>query len=463
MTENTEKLKTMKIGKLIMVMSLPAITSMIVQALYNVVDSIFVSELGEKALTALALVYPLQLVIIAIFAGIGVGVNVGISRNIGASKIKDATITAEHGIFIGLILWVILAILSFFVPGKFIGLFTEDPVILQYATSYLQIIMLFSLGSIMAEICMNIVRATGDAKNPMKIQLLGAITNIVLDPLLIFGVLFFPKLGITGAAIATVAGQIASMIYGIYCVNKSGAGIKFSLKGFHYKSSIAKDILLVCVPATFMIGLQSVMLCGINFILTNESEIAIAVFGIYFKLQAIVTMALVGLTQGITPIMAFNYGLKNKKRLMDTLKYSLVIASGLMILGTLIFNIFPLQLLALFNSTPESQQIGVSCLRICSLGYLFAGIGLVFATFFQAVGKPLHSMVLTFSRQILFLLTIAYLLYNTIGLVGVWMAFPISEFLCAVVACVMMLAIYKREINLLGYVETDPIDDVIAA
>jgi len=463
MRETTEKLRTMKMGKLIMVMSLPAIVSMLVQALYNIVDSIFVSELGEKALTALALVYPMQMVIIAVFAGIGVGVNVAISRNIGAGKFKNASLSAEHGILIGLILWLLLALLSFYIPAKFVGLFTEDQVILGYASSYLQIVMLFSFGSIIAEICMNIMRSTGDATKSMKIQLLGALTNIILDPILIFGLLFFPELGIKGAAIATVIGQIASMVYGIHAVTTANNGIKFSLKSFNYEPSISKNILLVSVPATFMIGLQSVMLGGINYILANESETAIAVFGIYFKLQAFITMALIGLTQGMMPIMGFNYGAKNKKRLMDAVNYSLLIACSLMFVGTLLFNILPLQLLRLFNSSPEIEQIGLTCLRVCSLGFVFAGIGMIFATLFQAIGKPHYSLILTFARQIVFLLVIAHLLYTSIGLTGVWMAFPIAEFLCAIMASVMMLSVYKREINLLGNIESTPIGDIITA
>jgi len=448
--ETTEKLKTMKMGKLIMVMSLPAIISMIVQALYNIVDSIFVSNLGESALTALALVYPMQMIIIAVFAGIGVGVNVAISKKIGAGKFKESSISAEQGMLIGLILWIVLAILSFFIPAPFIGLFTDDPVVLEYATAYLQIVMLFSFGSIIAEICMNIMRATGDATRSMKIQLLGAITNIILDPLLIFGLFFFPKLGITGAAIATVIGQIASMLYGLSCVIKAENGIHFTIRDFHYNGSITKDILLVSIPATFMIGLQSVMLSGINYILASDSQTAIAVFGIYFKLQAFITMALVGLTQGIMPIMGFSYGAENKKRLVDVIKYSLVIASVLMLVGTLIFNIFPLQLLGLFNSTPEIEAIGVSCLRICSLAYVFAGIGMIFATLFQAVDKPHYSLILTCCRQIVFLLLIAYILFNVVGLVGVWMAFPIAEFLCATMGSIMMVSVYKHSISLLG-------------
>lgn len=450
MRETTEKLKKMTMGRLIMVMSLPAIVSMIVQALYNIVDSIFVSELGESALTALALVYPMQMIIIAIFAGIGVGVNAVISRKIGAGHFNDASNSAEHGIVIGFILWIILAIASFIVPKVFLSLFTEDPIILGYAMTYLQIVMLFSFGSIMAEICMNIMRSTGDSTRSMKIQLLGALTNIVLDPLLIFGFFFFPELGIRGAAIATVIGQIASMIYGIYCVNKSHNGINFSIKGFHYENKIIKSILSISVPATFMIGLQSVMLGGINYILSSESQTAVAVFGIYFKLQAFVTMALVGLTQGMMPILGFNYGAKDKKRVMAAIKYSLIIASLIMLAGTLVFNVFSVQLLRLFNSTAEIELIGIACLKICSLGFLFAGIGLIFATLFQAIGKPHYSLILTFARQIVFLLLIAHLLYNSIGLIGVWLAFPIAEFLSASLASLMMVSLYKNKLSSLG-------------
>lgn len=447
MKENMYKLGNMDIKKLIIKMSLPAMLSMIVQALYNVVDSIFVAKISEQALTALSIAFPIQLIIVALFVGLGLGINSFMSRKLGEGNKNDAINTAEHGFAIGIVLWIILAICSVFVPEMFAKLFTDDPVIIKYAVQYTKIIMLFSFGSIIAEVCMNILRSTGDMLSSMKIQLLGAITNLVLDPILIFGLLFFPELGVQGAAIATVIGQISAMIYALKLVLRNENGLKLNLKKFHYSSVITGEIFKVGIPAMFMQILGSVMVSGINLILAGFSGTAVAVFGAYFKLQSFIYMPVFGLTQGIMPIVGYNYGAKNKHRVMEAVKYGCIFACAIMLVGTTLFVIFPRQLLMLFNSTPQMDAIGIECLRIISIGFVFSGISIVLSTVFQAFGKAKVSLIISFARQIIILLPLTFILSKLIGLTGVWIAFPISEAGSLIISGYFAIKVYREKIR----------------
>lgn len=451
MEKKKNKLEFMDIKKLIKKMSLPAIISMVVQALYNIVDSIFVARISEKALTALSLAFPIQLALVSIFIGLGVGLNSYISRKLG-EKNRDAAInTAEHGFFIGIALWLLFAISSTFIPKIFFKLFTQDQEVKLYAVQYTKIIMIFSFGSIISEVCMNILRATGDMISSMKIQLIGAITNIILDPILMFGFLFIPGLGVNGAAIATVLGQILAMLYALKLVfgNKE---FKLNIKKFHFSKLITIEILKVGIPVTFMQLVGSFMISGINIILALFSATAIAVFGIYFKLQSFIFMPVFGLCQGIMPIMGFNYGAKNQKRVMDTLKYGSIYAGIIMLLGTVIFQIFPRQLLMLFNSTTEMEKIGVGCLRIISSGFLFAGIVAVLSTYFQALGSAPVSLIVSLARQIIILIPVAYILSLFWGTTGVWLAFPIAEILSFLISVYFTVKVIKKSDN---YYETN--------
>lgn len=447
MKENMYKLGNMNIKKLIIKMSLPAMLSMIVQALYNVVDSIFVAKISEQALTALSIAFPIQLIIVSIFVGLGVGINSFMSRKLGAGKKDDAINTAEHGFAIGIGLWIILAICSAFVPKMFAKMFTDDPVVIKYAVQYTRIIMLFSFGSIISEVCMNILRSTGDMLSSMKIQLLGAITNIVLDPILIFGMLFVPKLGVQGAAIATVIGQITAMLFALKLVLRNKNGLKLNLKKFNYSSDITAGIFKVGIPAMFMQILGSVMVSGINLILAGFSGTALAVFGAYFKLQSFIYMPVFGLTQGIMPIVGYNYGAKNKHRVLETIKYGCIFACAIMLVGTTIFVIFPRQLLMLFSSTPQMDAIGIECLRIISIGFMFSGIVIVLSTIFQALGKAEISLIISFARQIIFLLPLAFILSKLIGLTGIWVAFPISEAVSLTISGYFAKKVYREKIQ----------------
>ncbi|MCB2288552.1 MATE family efflux transporter [Clostridium sp. CS001] len=447
MKENMNKLGNMDIKKLIIRMSLPAMLSMIVQALYNVVDSIFVAKISEQALTALSIAFPIQLIIVSIFVGLGVGINSFMSRKLGEGNKDDAINTGEHGFAIGVVLWIMLAICSAFVPEMFSKLFTDDPVVIKYAVQYTRIIMLFSFGSIISEVCMNILRSTGDMLSSMRIQLLGAITNIILDPILIFGLLFFPKLSVQGAAIATVIGQIFAMLYALKLVLRNNNGLKLNLKKFHYSSDITGEIFKVGIPAMFMQILGSIMVSCINLILSGFSGTAVAVFGAYYKLQSFIYMPVFGLTQGIMPIVGYNYGAKNRHRVIETVKYGCIFACAIMLVGTSIFVIFPRQLLMLFNSTPQMDAIGIECLRIISIGFVFSGIVIVLSTVFQAFGKAKVSLIISFARQIIILLPLTFILSKLIGLAGIWIAFPIAEAVSLIISGYFIIKVYREKIR----------------
>jgi putative MATE family efflux protein len=307
--------------------------------------------------------------------------------------------------------------------------------------------MLFSFGSIISEVCMNILRSTGDMLSSMKIQLLGAITNIVLDPILIFGLLFFPKLSVQGAAIATVIGQISAMLYALKLVLRNKNGLKLNLKKFHYSSIITGEIFKVGIPAMFMQMLGSIMVSGINLILAGFSGTAVAVFGAYFKLQSFIYMPVFGLTQGLMPIVGYNYGAKNKHRVLKTVKYGCIFACAIMLVGTTIFVIFPRQLLMLFSSTPQMDTIGIECLRIISIGFMFSGIVIVLSTVFQALGKAEVSLIISFARQIIILLPMAFILSKLIGLAGIWIAFPISEAVSLIISVYFVIKVYREKIR----------------
>lgn len=447
MKENMKKLANMDVKRLIIQMSLPAMISMIVMALYNIVDSMFVAKISEKALTALSLAFPIQMIIISIFVGLGIGINSFMSRKLGEGNKDEAVNTAEHGLIIGVVIWSLLAISSFFIPQLFFRLFTDDQVILDYSIQYTRIVMLFSFGSIITEVCMNILRATGDMISSMKVQLLGAVINIILDPFLIFGLFFFPELGVVGAAIATVIGQIVAMLFALHLVLKNKNGLVLNIAKFHFSTKITGEIFKVAVPSMFMQLLGSVMITGINLILAGFSSTSVAVFGAYFKLQSFVYMPVFGLSQGMMPVIGYNYGAGNNSRVFSAIKYSAIYATIIMLIGMLIFKLFPGTLLLLFSSTDEMYDIGVRCLKIISSGFVFSGGAIIFTVFFQGIGKAKVSLLISFLRQIIILLPAAFGLSRLWDLTGVWIAFPISEFLTLIIAGTITLNVIKKMKN----------------
>jgi len=430
-TEKRNKLGVVPIPKLLFSMSIPAIISMMIQALYNIVDSIFVAQIGEEALTAVSLAFPIQMIIISCFVGLGVGINSAISRRLGQNKNSEAANVAEHGFLLAVSIAAVLGILGFFTAEAFISLFTDNANIIAQGRAYLMIVTVFCFGSFITQAAFSTLQGTGEMIQPMVGQIIGAVTNIILDPIMIFGWFGFPALGVAGAAIATVIGQLFGMVYMLLIVFKSGKSyLKLDYQVFHYETEIVKDIFKVGLPAAIMQGLASLMITGYNLILAGFGMSAVAVFGVYFKIQSIIFMPIFGLGQGAMPIFGFNFGARNRERFNETLKVAITAALSIMIIGTVLFWIFPAQIMMAFNPSSEMMEIGVNCLRSISLAFPLAGISIMLSVSFQAIGKAYVSMIASFIRQMVVLLPVTYLLAQAGGLDWLWYGFFISEIVC---------------------------------
>jgi len=430
-TQKKNKLGVVPIPKLLFSMSLPAIISMMIQALYNIVDSIFVAQIGEEALTAVSLAFPIQMIIISCFVGMGIGINSAISRRLGQNKKNEAANVAEHGFLLAMLIAAVLGILGFFTAETFISLFTDNANIIAQGRSYLMIVTVFCFGSFITQAAYSMLQGSGEMIQPMVGQIIGAVVNIILDPIMIFGWLGFPALGVTGAAIATVIGQLFGMAYMLLVIFKSSKNhLKLDYKVFHYETAIVKDIVKVGLPAAIMQGLASLMITGYNLILAEFGMSAVAVLGVYFKIQSLIFMPIFGLGQGAMPIFGFNFGAKNRERFNETLKVAVTAALTIMTIGMLLFWIFPAQIMMAFNPSAEMMEIGINCLRSISLAFPLAGISIMIGVSFQAIGKAYVSMIASFIRQMVVLLPVTYLLAQIGGLDWVWYGFIISEVFC---------------------------------
>lgn len=439
MKEQENKMGSQKLFPLIISMSLPPTISMLIQAMYNIVDSMFVAQIGTDALTAVSLAYPIQNIILAVAVGVGVGVNSYAARKLGEGNSKEATKIATHGMVLALIHYVLVVLIGVLLIKPFFALFTENAAVMDMGYDYTMIVTVFSFG-IIVQICIEkILQATGNMIIPMLLQILGAVINIILDPILIYGWLGLPEMGVTGAAVATVIGQIIAMVCSIFVLLYKKQEVSIDFKGFKWNKNIIKEIYNMGIPSFFMISIGSVLVMGINFILTAFSELAVSLFGIYFKLQTFVYMPVNGMVQGTMPIMSYNYGAKNKSRLLNTLKISIMISVVITIIGTILFWAFPKEILSIFNSTDEMQAMGVETLKIISLSYLCGGVCYVFGCYFQAIGKGESSLLVTLLRQLIILLPLAFLFSKIWGLTGVWIAFPIVEG----VTCAIAILIFK--------------------
>ncbi|HEY5537158.1 MAG TPA: MATE family efflux transporter [Acetobacterium sp.] len=425
------KMGVVPIPRLLFAMSLPAIISMLIQSMYNVVDSIFVAQIGEEALTAVSLAFPIQILIISCFVGMGVGINSAIARRLGEDKKDEAANVAEHGFIIAVILSVILAIVGILISEKFISLFTDNPLIISQGRDYLLIVIIFCFGSIITQAAFATLQGSGEMIKPMVGQIIGAVCNIILNPILIFGLLGFPALGVRGSAIATVTGQIIGMVYMLIVVFKGKKNLlKLNYKIFHFERSIFKDIIVVGLPAAIMQGLGSVLITGYNLILATFGMSAVAVFGVYFKIQSFIFMPIFGLGQGAMPIFGYNFGAKNEARFKQTLKVAVSMALVIMSIGTILFWVFPEQILMPFNASDEMLAIGIHCFRSISIAFPLAGISIMISVSFQAIGKAYVSMIASFIRQMIVLLPSSYILAAIGGLNLVWYGFIISEIVC---------------------------------
>lgn len=442
-----QKLGQSPMLKLIISMSLPAMFSMLIQALYNIVDSIFVANYSDKALTAVSLAFPIQMLIIGVAVGTGIGLNSLISRRLGEKNIDAANAAADHGIILGILSGLLFAIFGIFFCRMFFQGFTDDSELVRLGSTYTSIVTIFSMGVLIQINLEKTLQATGDMIHPMYFQLAGAITNIILDPIFIFGFGFIPSMGIAGAAIATVIGQIVAMIFSLYIMFNRKHVVKISLKGFKFNGSIVKQIYAVGFPSIIMQTISSFLTIFLNNILIGFSQSAVSVLGVYYKLQSFVFMPVFGITQGSMPVFGYNFGAKNKERLTSALKISTLSAIIIMFIGTLIFTLFPKQLLMMFNSSPEIIKIGVPAFRILSSSFVAAAIGILFSTFFQAIGHGLTSLVLSIMRQLVIILPAAYLLARYCGLGYVWLSFPIAEVAAMFASIGTYVYIYKKTIR----------------
>ena len=440
----SEKLGTMPIGRLLASMSIPAIFSMLVQSLYNVVDSIFVSRIGEDALTAVSLAFPLQMLIIAFALGVGVGVNSLIARKLGEGNREAASKTASTGFFLAIINGLMFMLLGLFASHFFMKLFSQNEAIIDMGTSYLSIVLVFSFGIFIETNCSRTLQATGNMIIPMFSQLIGAITNIILDPIMIFGLLGFPAMGIKGAAIATVIGQIFSMIFVLIMFRIKSHDVHLQIRGFKLEKSYIIDIYKVGLPTIIMNAIGSLTTTFLNGILISFSSTAVAIFGIYFKLQSFIFMPVFGLVQGSMPIMGYNYGANNKKRFMQTLKLALLTSFTIMLIGTCIFWIFPAQLLALFDGSPEMIKMGVYVLRVISLCFIPAAFGITLSTMFQSIGHGFKSLLMSLLRQLVLIIPSAWFFATNIGLDAVWFCYPLAEITCALIFMPLAPIVVKK-------------------
>ncbi|MBQ4650868.1 MAG: MATE family efflux transporter [Firmicutes bacterium] len=445
--ERVNKMGSMPVRKLLFNMAWPAILSMTINSLYNIVDSIFVAQVSEDALTAVSIVTPVQMLIIALSVGSGVGINSLIARRLGARRQAEADQAASTGIFIGILNYLVFL---------FIGLFLTKPFVINYAEQgtyifeagcqYLSIVCIGSVFINIQVVIEKILQSTGNMVGPMACSLTGAAVNIILDPVLIFGWFGLPEMGVAGAAIATVIGQLAGLCVGITIMLRGEHLVEVKLRGFKLDWRIVADIYKVGLPSIVMQSIASVMTICYNAILVVYSTTAVAVLGIYFKIQSFVFMPVFGLNQGAMPIMGYNYGARDRKRLMDTYKEAMKFAVLVMGLGLILFQTAPNHLLGMFDASPEMLEIGVPALRIISICFLPAAFGIITGTLFQATGHGVYSLFISVTRQLIGILPLAYILIRIGGVTLSWASFPLAELLGVSFSVIMLRRLYTREI-----------------
>ena len=446
MEEN--KMGVMPVTRLLVTMSLPMMLSMLVQALYNIVDSMFVAQLSEDALTAVSLAFPVQSLMIAVASGTGVGINALLSRNLGERNFEGANNAARNGVFLAIVSCIVFALLGLVGSRLFFSLQTDNPVILEYGVQYMSIITLFSVGIFLQITFERLLQSTGRTFYNIITQWTGAIINIIMDPIMIFGLFGFPRLEVAGAAIATVVGQIVAVIMS-FCFNHfKNKEISLSPRGFRPHGRTILFIYKVGIPSIIMQSIGSVMTFGMNKILLMFSSTAAAVFGVYFKLQSFIFMPVFGLNNGMIPIIAYNYGARNKHRIIETARKSVLIAVCIMILGFAIFQIFPAFFLStLFRASENMLAIGVPALKIISISFLFAGYCIIVGSIFQALGNGVYSLIISATRQLIVILPVAYIFSTVFGLSMVWWAIPIAEIVSVILSTLLLKRIYRKVIK----------------
>lgn len=437
---------TMPVNKLLISMSLPMIISMLVQAMYNIVDSVFVAQISENALTAVSLAFPLQNLMIAFAGGTAVGVNALLSRSLGEKNQQHVNKTAMNSIFIFIVTAIVFMIGGLTLSNLFFSIQTNNSEIVNAGTQYAMIVLGGSIGLFCQFLFERLLQATGRTMFTMVTQGLGAIINIILDPIFIFGLFGLPKMGVAGAALATITGQIIACSLAIFFNLKFNHDIQFIFKGFRPQLQVIRQIYSVGIPSIIMQSIGSIMTFGMNTILITFSTTATAVFGVYFKLQSFVFMPVFGLNNGMIPIIAYNLGAKKKERMFETIKLAMIYATGMMLIGVVVFESVPQVLLSFFNASEAMIKIGTPALRIIAIHFIFAGYSIVCSAVFQAVGKGTYSLLTSLIRQLVVLLPCAYVLslFGNIDLI--WLCFPIAEVASASLSTLLFQKI-KKHIN----------------
>ncbi len=437
------KMEVLPVGRLLIGMAAPVMISMFIQACYNIVDSIFVARVSENALTAVSLAFPIQMLMISVAVGTGVGMNSLISRRLGERRYEEANLGASNGLFLLVLSALVFTVLGLTLTEPFFRVFTSDPELVSFGVDYLSICMTYCLAIFLQIGCERILQATGNTLYPMLMQLAGAVTNIILDPILIFGYLGFPAMGISGAAIATVIGQVVGMLLSFCLIFFKDHEVKLHIRGFRPSLRLIRDIYAVGAPSIVMQSIGTVMTFGLNKILILFTPTAVSVLGVYFKMNSFLFMPVFALNGAALSIVAYNFGARQKKRVTDTLKTTILYGMGIMGLGVVLFQLFAGDMLLLFEASPDMLRIGVPALKIISLSFPGAAVGIACSTFFQAVGRGTFSMLMSMTRQLLAILPIAYVLAKLFGLSAVWFAFPIAE-LIAFTLCMFLLAFVYR-------------------
>ena len=441
------KMGVMPVGKLLISMSVPMMLSMMVQALYNIVDSIFVARISEDALTAVSLAFPIQNLMIAFGVGTGVGVNALVSRHLGEKNFEKANRVATNGLVLSFLTACVCSVLCFFFMDDYFRLLSSDPTITSYGITYTRIVGVICFGIFFQTMFEKLLQSTGKTMLSMYSQLLGACINIVFDPILIFGLLGAPKLGVAGAAIATVMGQIASAIFGCFLNLKKNPEIRLSLRKYPLRLRTVKNIYNIGFPAIIMNAIGSLMNFGMNKILLMFSSTAAAVFGVYFKLQSFVFMPVFGLNNGMTPIVAYNFGAARPERIKKTIKYAWLVALLIMAAATAVFHLMPGLLLKMFSASDNMLAIGVPALRIISIHFCIASVSIISLSTCQALGHGFLSMMISLIRQIGVLLPVSYVLAMKFGLSAIWWSYPIAEIVSAALGLIFLRRMMRTEIN----------------
>ena len=432
------KMGVLPVGKLLTTMAVPMMISMLFQAFYNIVDSIFVARLSQDAMNAVSLAFPLQMLVISVAGGTGVGMNALLSRALGQKRQDLADRAANTGIFLSLCSCVVFALIGVFLGRPFFELQTQNQAIVDYGSAYIGICLGLSVACF-SQFCLErLLQSTGRTGLAMTTQIVGALTNIALDPILIFGLLGAPRMEVAGAAVATVSGQALAAVLALILNIKCNPDVHIRLKEIRPDKQMIRDIYKIGVPSIIMQSIGSVMTFTMNRILISFTEAATAVFGAYFKLQSFIFMPVFGLNNGMVPIVSYNFGAARSERVKKTIKLTITIAVCIMTAGLILFETIPGALLGLFSPSEEMMSIGVAALRIIGIHFPVAGFCIIAGSVFQAIGNPVYSLICSVCRQLVVLLPAAWLLAQTGNLTLVWFAFPIAEVMSLIMSLIFL-------------------------